>query len=61
MKPIKLVYLDHGEDDNMDELLQSEIDIAAHLRRRRPRLSELMTLQSDTPDGMLSWLQSSLT
>ena len=61
MKPIKLVYLDHCEDDNIDEILQIEIDIAAHLRRRRPRLSELMTLQSDTPDGMLSWLQSSLT
>ena len=61
MKPIELVYLNHTDDDNEDVQPQTLSEIARQLQQRRPTMGGAMTLQSDTPDSMLKWLQSSMT
>jgi hypothetical protein len=60
MKPIPLVYLDHTQDDLDEDGPETLPEIATRLRRRRPSLGDGMSLQSDTPEGMLRWLQSSM-
>ena len=60
MKPIELVYLDHTQDDLDEDGPQTLSEIAQQLQRRRPSAGDGMTLQSDTPDAMLRWLQSSM-
>ena len=60
MQPIKLVYLDHTEDDHEDEGLENLVEVTRRLRQRRPSLGDGMSLQSDTPEGLLRWLQASM-
>jgi len=60
MKPISLVYLDHTNDDHDDEGSENLVEIARRLRHRRPSLGDGMSLQSDTPEGLLKWLQTSM-
>lgn len=60
MKPISLIYLDHTQDDLDEDGPEALSEIAARLRRRRPSLGDGMALQSDTPEGMLRWLQTSM-
>jgi hypothetical protein len=60
MKPISLVYLDHTQDDLDEDGPETLPEIASRMRRHRPSLGDGMSLQSDTPEGMLRWLQSSM-
>ena len=60
MKPIELVYLAHSQADHEDDSQESLVAMARRLRHPRPRLGEGMRLQSDTPAGLLKWLETSM-
>ncbi len=60
MKPIDLICLDHASPPDQEDDPSTPAELRARLQRRRPSLSLGMSLQPDTPDAMLRWLQASM-